>query len=298
MTHGIELRHLQYFVSVAEELNFTRAASRLRIAQPSLSTQIRQLEERVGAVLLNRRPRMALTNAGVAFLSAARRVLRHSQQAIDLARKVGAGSRAVVHVGLASSVALTEVPACIRQFKAVNPRVEVRIVEMHSAEQMDALRAGIVDIGISREATTEPGFVVRELIREPFLLMLSARHPTARRGDPVAVRHLAHEPFVLFPRSAAPMLRDQIDAMCRQAGFRPRVDTEAREWHTIAALVAAGFGISVAPASVARLNIDGVAVRPLRRSPRAVTLLVYSRDPTSAAVPALAGFIAGAVRKR
>src|SRR2546430_4550378 len=133
----IELRHLRYFVTVAEELSFTRAAQVLRIAQPSLSLQIQQLESRVGTGLLIRRPRVALSPAGVALLASARHVLRHVKQAFLTAEKVGAGQQGLLHVGFASSAALTALPSVVHRFESGHPLIDVRLREMHSADQLD-----------------------------------------------------------------------------------------------------------------------------------------------------------------
>jgi DNA-binding transcriptional LysR family regulator len=262
MANDIELRHFRYFVTLAEELSFTRAAVRLNIAQPALSQQIHQLEARLGTVLFARTPRVALTPAGSAFLPAVRRTLTQAQQAAAIATKVGAGRRAVLHVGLSSAASLTRFPRVVRNFTAHRPEVEVRMREMHSTEQLDALRSGALDVGVVREATADPSFVMREIVREPLMIVLPSRHHLARPSA-ITLARCANEPFVLFPRSGAPTLYDQILTMCREAGFTPRVESEAHEWHTIAALVAAGFGISIAPESVGGLRVRGTVMHRL-----------------------------------
>jgi DNA-binding transcriptional LysR family regulator len=278
MVHDVELRHFRYFIAVAEDLSFTRAAARLNIAQPALSQQIRQLEQRLGTSLLVRTPRVGLTPAGAAFLAAARRALAHAYQAAETARRVGAGTRAVLHVELASSAAFTDVPAVVARFMTTHPDVEVRLREMHSAEQLDALRNGALDVAILREAVTDPTLASHELVREPFVLLAPAKHRLAR----MRAMHLARcadEAFVLFARRAAPTLFDQITAMCNEAGFAPRVVHEAQEWHTISALVAAGLGISIAPRSVAALGIRGASIRRLPAAGgRAVLFVCYPSE--------------------
>ena len=298
MLHDVELRHFRYFVAIAEDLSFTRAAARLNIAQPALSQQIRQLEQRLGTVLLVRTPRVSLTPAGVALVAAARRALAHVQQAADTARRVGAGTRSVLHVGLASSAALTAIPAVVKRFTTVHPAVEVRLREMHSGEQLDALRNGALDVAILREAATDPAFASHELLREPLVLLAPAKHPLARiRAMDLA--RFADEAFVLFARRTAPTLFDQITALCGEAGFAPRVVHEAQEWHTISALVARGLGISIAPQSVAALGIRGTIVRRLSAAgQRAVLFVCYPSDAAPEPTRSFVGFARSHLRAK
>jgi DNA-binding transcriptional LysR family regulator len=156
--------------------------------------------------------------------------------------------------------------------------VEVRLREMHSADQLDALRNGALDVAILREAVTDPALASHELVREPFVLLAPAGHRLARMRT-VHLARCAGEPFVLFARRTAPTLFDQITAMCGEAGFTPRVVHEAQEWHTISALVAAGLGISIAPRSVEALGIRGTSVRRLPAAGgRAVLFVCYPSD--------------------
>jgi len=287
MTQDIELRHLRYFLAVAEELSFTRAATRLCIAQPALSQQIRQLEERLNAVLFTRTPRVTLTPAGKAFMVAGHRALTHVQQAAAIATKVGSGRRAVLHVGLSSAASMTQFPRVVREFTEQHPDIESRIREMHSTEQLEALRTGALDAGIVREAPSDVPFVVHEVVREPLMIILPERHRLARHAA-IPLSRFADESFVLFPRSGAPTLHDQVVAMCREAGFTPRVENEAHEWHTMAALVAAGFGVSIAPASVAGLRVRGSTMR--RLLPEADRTALYLCTPANAGSDALGAF--------
>jgi|SRR5215469_1368703 len=298
MDYDIELRHLRYCAALAEELSFTKAARRLRIAQPSLSLQIRQLEDRLGATLFIRKPRLDLTAAGNHFVIAARQVLRHALFTFDAAHRIGRSKQVVLHVAIASSASLTAVSTVLKRFVDAHPEVDLNISELHSADQVRALRNGMIDVGISRETPDESGFVVRELLRERFLLVLPAAHPLASARRPRLDR-CATERFVLFPRAAAPMLRDQIEAMCRESGFVPKVEVEAREWHTTVALVAAGLGISIAPASVAALNIHGAVMRAIPSSTyRAALFLCHTTEQRQAPIRALADFIVAAMSRR
>jgi DNA-binding transcriptional LysR family regulator len=278
MSADIELRHLRYFIAVAEEGGFSQAARRLGMAQPPLSQQIRQLEERIGLPLFERRPRVRLTSAGERFLPSARHQLALLERAIQATRRCSAVPRGIVHAGFSSSAGLTLLPAVWRAFQTRTPEVELRLQELHSGEQLQQLRAGLLEVGILREPSVDDTFVTRELLREEFVALLPSRHRLARRAI-VQVATLADEPFVLFPRTTAPALYDQIFSLCAEGGFSPTVAQQAREWHTIAGLVAAGLGVSVAPASVARLRMAGVVARPLRPSVlRAALFLCHSRE--------------------
>jgi DNA-binding transcriptional LysR family regulator len=297
MADDIELRHLRYFAAVAEELSFTRAAARLNIAQPALSQQIRQLETRLGTTLFLRSPRVALTPAGTAYLPASRRALTQVQQATSIAQRVGAGRQAVLHVGIASAAALSPFPLVVRRFMADHPEIEIRLREMHSADQLAALRSGALDVGVLREAVTDQSFVTLEILREPLVVLLPLRHRLARARTVVLAR-CADEAFVLFPRETAPTLHDQISTMCREAGFAPHVENEAHEWHTIAALVAAGFGISIAPASVAPLHVRGTVMRRLLPKTQPTALFLCTPANSQAvAVLAFTRFVASSMRR-
>jgi DNA-binding transcriptional LysR family regulator len=292
----IELRHLRYFVAVAEELSFTRAAARLAMAQPPLSQQILQHERSVGHALFVRRPHVSLTVAGEEFLAGARHVLLLSERAVQSARRAATGEQGIVHVGLASTAVMTALPAIIRTFSREHPGVAIRLHEMHSAEQIEALQSGVLDVGIMREAGTAADLVAEEIVREPLVAVMSAKHPLAKRRA-VATRLLAGEPFVLFPPNVAPTLHDQILAVCREAGFTPHVEQDAREWHTIVSLVAAGFGVSIAPAGIAHVRTRGAVVRPLQPSiPRAVLFLCSRREPGGSAAAAFAKFVIARAR--
>jgi DNA-binding transcriptional LysR family regulator len=297
MSPDIELRHFRYFIAVAEELSFTRAAARLHVAQPALSHQIRQLETRLSATLFVRSPRVALTAAGAAFLVAARRALTQVQQATVIAAKVDAGRSALLHIGLSSAASLTAFPRVVREFMAKRSDIEIRIREMHSTEQLEALRSGSLDVGVVREAATDQPLTMRELVREPLMIILPSRHHLARHSA-VVLSRCADEPFVLFPRAGAPTLHDQIVTMCREAGFTPRVENEAHEWHTIAALVAAGFGISIAPASVAALRVKGTVMHRLLPDTRPTALFLCTpAGSQSEPITAFTRFVLAEMRK-
>ncbi|HEV2707860.1 MAG TPA: LysR substrate-binding domain-containing protein [Pyrinomonadaceae bacterium] len=263
MTYNIELRHLRYFVAVAEELHFGRAAQRLGIAQPPLSQQIKSLEEQIGYPLLERKPQVRLTPGGEALLEVARRTLAQVEEGLDATRRTARGEAGKLTVGFAASILTTALPEILRTYRERYPDVELRLRELSSAAQTSALADGSIDVGFLREAVAPvPDLICEPILREEFVAVLPPQHPLAtRRKLPLAA--LAEEPFVHFPRVVAPALYDQIADMCQRAGFRPRVVQEAQEWLTIIGLVEAGLGVSLVPASFCRLQWGGVQYKPL-----------------------------------
>lgn len=264
--HNIELRHLRYFVAVAEELNFSKAAERLGMAQPPLSQQIQRLEAIVGHPLFERRPRVRLTPAGEAFLLSARRALAQVEQGVEASHRAARGEIGTVTVGFAASMVLSLVPEAVRAFRKRFPGVELHLRELSSAAQVQALRDGQIDVGFVREPmAADPEIELEEIGGESFVAVLPPEHPLAdRRRVPLAA--LAEEPFVHFPRHVAPGLYDRILSLCQDAGFHPRVVQEAHEWLTIVGLVEAGMGVSLVPESFRKLKWGKVIYRPLEGS--------------------------------
>lgn len=262
-------RLLRAFAVLAEELHFGRAAVRLGIAQPYLSTTIRRLEEMVGAPLFVRMPRVALTPAGTVLLDGASRALRELDHSIERARLAAHASSRHCVVGIASSALLTVAASALRMHRTACPGVEVRLRELHSAELAVAVAREIVDVGVLRAigdpsvaSSLDPGLAYRVLWREPFMALLPAGHPLAK-GREVRPAALAGEPLILFVRHVAPALYDQIIRICLRAGFTPRIEHDVTEWHSVAALVAGGLGVAIAPRSVATLGWPGLSCRPL-----------------------------------
>ncbi|MGW2463359.1 LysR family transcriptional regulator [Streptomyces sp. NPDC001761] len=258
----LALPQLHAFVVLAEELHFGHAAARLGIAQPPLSQQIRRLEDKVGHALFSREPgRVTLTPAGRALLPAARRALTDLADGLATARAVGDGRAGRLRIGFAASLALTVLPGLLRTFRQRFPGVHLDIHEMTTAPQIAALHDKTIDIGLLREPPTdekELGF--RTVLSEPFVAVLPSAHSLAAQRT-VRLAQLADSPFVLLPRTAGPTLHDQIVGLCATAGFTPRIAQHAVEWHTVCALVGTGLGVSLAPASIRRIRLKGVAFR-------------------------------------
>lgn len=273
----VELRQLRAFAVVAEEGHIGRAAARLGIAQPPLSQQIQRLEAKIGHPLFTRHPRgVSLTTAGSELLATAKAALDLVAHGVDAARRAGRGETGRLRIGMAASLAGSLLPEIARGFRATHPGVVLDIREMTTDPQADALRDGLIDVGIGRDAPTGEGLVVRTIAEEPLVALL----PKGR----AALHDLADEPFALFPRRVGTAFHDRILDVCRAAGFTPRVAYEAVEWSTIVAFVAAGLAVTIAPESVPASGVTRHALPP-----DAVTAITVSRregddDPLVAAL--------------
>lgn len=262
----VELRHLRYFVAVAEELHFGRAAARLHMAQPPLSQAIRRLEDAVGCPLLARTSRsVRLTPAGAAFLERARRTLRNVEDDIQEARGIGAGETGRLNVGFVGSGMLTTLPAILSRYVAAYPGVQLQLHESYTARVVDGLLAGDVDTGIVRDAEPVDGLVATPMLSEPFVAVLPVDHPSAAEAS-MSVAELADTPFVSPPRSAGPRAFEKPLLLCEEHGFRPRIAHEASHWLTILRLVGAGLGVSLAPACVRHIQTPEVVCVPLQET--------------------------------
>ncbi len=282
----MELRHLRYFVAVAEELHFGRAAARLFIAQPPLSQQIRQLERELGVPLLERTSRrVRLTAAGESLLADARRVLAGVESAALSAQRAARGEVGTLSIGFVASATYEILPDVLRRFRERHPEVALLLSELNAAEQAQALREGAINVGFARPAIREAGWVVEPVAQEPFVAALPERHPLAGVGA-VSLAGLAGEPFILFPSDPKPSYADLVQALCAQAGFAPSVAQEVREMQTAISLVAAGMGVALVPASVQNLRRRGVVYRPLADATATTELsVVYRAEDLSAVLP-------------
>jgi len=300
----MELRHLRYFIAVAEELSFTRAAERLHIGQPPLSHQIQMLESEVGALLLERSKRwVRLTEAGKIFLDDARRVLALSEQAVQTARRAQRGEVGELRVGFTYSTPLTPLFATVvNRYRQRYPGVTLTLHETATLRQLDAIGARELDLGLIRPPEIAiPDAISTSVLREdPLMLVLPAGHPLATQTD-VTVRDLEGLPFVMFPKDAGTGIYTQIFRLCREAGFLPTIAMEAGEASTIIGLVAAGCGISVLPSSFDIIGMEGVSYRTLNDPAATTTLLLAQRkeesSPLAMAFVEIANEAAGAPAK-
>lgn len=287
----MELRHLRYFIAVAEEGHITRAAERLGMQQPPLSQQIRALERELDVQLFRRKPRgVELTDAGTAFLDRARAILDEVDRAFSTARRTARGEQGRVVVGFTGSAPFHPfVPRVIRAFREMYPLVSLVLEESGSSELVQGLHNEDIDAAFIRSPVADVvGLVVRPLLEEDMLVALPAGHSLAQQADDHALplAALANEIFILYKRPGGPGLYDTIITACRGAGFSPRVGQEAPRIISTLNLVAAGLGVSIVPASLRRLQMDGVVYRRLSGSAALKAPLILACRPgeNSAAV--------------
>jgi DNA-binding transcriptional LysR family regulator len=281
----MELRQLRYFIAVAEELHFSRAAARLHIAQPPLSQQIKQLESELHTQLLWRtKRRVELTGAGEAFLEEARKTLAQAEQAARVAQSTAAGETGQVQLGFIDSALYGFLPRLLRGFRDRHPDVQVVLHELTSGQQIEALRRAEIQLAVLRPTRAGAQVAFHEIGRERLLVAMPAGHRLAELEE-VPAEELEPEGWVLFPRLLSPGLHDYLVGICRRAGFRPRVVQEAREGHTIVGLVGAGLGIALVAESLKHWGGPEVVYRPLRASTTVLPMCVaWRRDERARAV--------------
>ncbi len=286
----MELRHLRYFVAVAEELHFGRAAERLFIAQPPLSQQIQQLEREIGVTLFERTSRrVQLTPAGEVFLRDARQILSGVTDAVQGAKRAARGETGWLGIGFAASATYDLLPSVLHDFREQFPAIELSLAEQNAAEQSAALHGRSIHVGFARPAIEDAAFVVDAVLKEPFVVALPEAHPLASQAS-LSLGALAEEPFISFPEQPRPSYAEVVRQACEVAGFIPRVVQEVREMQTAISLVVAGLGIALLPASVENLHRTGLALQPLTEpAPRTELAVLSRRDDPS---PVLENFLA------
>ena len=259
-----ETWQLRYFIAVAEQLHFGRAAHSLHISQPPLSRAIRALERNLGADLFVRtRRRVELTPEGARLLVEARRTLQQLGQAAAELRGMVAGERGRLRLGFVSLADYGVLPNLLKAYKAARPGVALALREMLSPDQATALEAGELDFGLLLPPVAGADLEHVVVQRERFVVALPSRHRLARARGRVAMGELAEESFVMAPREIAPGLHDVVAELARRAGFAPRVAQEAIQMQTVVSLVSSGMGVAVVPASVANLGRRGVVYRDI-----------------------------------
>jgi len=294
----MELRHLRYFQAVAGEGSFTRAAARLHMAQPPLSRQIRQLEDELGVVLFERSSRaLKLTEAGRFLLEQSLQLTQRLDEIVQGTRRLGRTKRRWFGMGFVPSTLYGFVPELIRRLREADPHVEVGLAEMTTLPQIEALKAGRIDVGIGRILIDDPAIERRVLMAEPLVAALPLGHPLARSRR-IGIAELAEQPFVLYPARPRPNYADHVLGLFRAAGHAPRVIQEANELQTAIGLVAAGLGVTLVPASVQRLHRADVAHVPVDAdafvSPVIISCRKGDRSPFLADAIRLAVELAGA----
>jgi len=294
----MELRHLRYFVAVAEELHFGRAARRLRVAQPPLSQQIRDLEAELKIRLFHRTSRrVELSVEGGIFLEQARRVLAQAERAVEVARAAGRGEAGGLAIGFVTSAVFTLLPAILREFHALHPKVEMRCRGIPPVRQLESLRRRELDVAIVRTPVREEGLSAQTLLNEPLVAVLPSDHPLALRGR-LRLGDLAGAPFVSMGRETAPSFYGVVMTACHRAGFSPELAHEVVDLQTVLALVAAGLGVSLVPQSLAYWRHPGVTYRDLpARTPRVPLEIVWRKESPQPLVDAFVA-VAQAVAAR
>jgi DNA-binding transcriptional LysR family regulator len=283
-----ELRHLRYFVVVAEELNFSRAATRLHMAQPPLSVAIRQLEDELGTELFQRTTReVRLTEAGEVLLDGARRTLADADRAVAAAKRAGAGDLGQLRVAYSWSARFETLPAMGQALRAHHPDVELLAQEMWNAAMIPALRSGTVDVAIALCPELVPDLADEVIRTEPVVAVLAATHPLASEKA-IPLSSFAQETFVFFTRELAPRLHDVLIGLCRRAGFEPKVGSGSFHTGWDLGTLSQADVVAVAPRSVTSGLTEGVAAVPLSEPTDLLdTRLLWRDDDPSPAVQVL-----------
>lgn len=285
----MDVRALRYFLAVSEELHFGRAAAKLNISQPPLSTQIARLEREWGTPLFVRTTRrVELTPAGEVLADRVRALLEDVDALPGLAADAAAGRSGHLTVGFVSSAATSVLPGALRRFREHHPGVELRLRELSSAAQIEALAEGGLDVGLVRGPAEAVGLTLEPILEEDLLAVLPSGHRLTRDRT-VEPADLVTEPMVLVPQEQMPHFVEAVRAIFRPLGARPRVVQEAVQHDTIVGLVAGGLGVSVLPSSVVRLGRAGVEYRPIAGDHRGVFLHLATR--LEGAPPALGPFV-------
>lgn len=258
----MDIRHLRYFVALAEERSFTRAAARLNMAQPPLSRQIRQIEDELGVSLLDHGNRpLRLTDAGETFRERAAQILTQIEELRAVTRRVGERTRRLT-IGFVGSTLYGGLPVVVRRYREDNPAVILTLVEMITVEQLTALKEGRIDVGVGRIRLEDPA-IRRELLREEALVAaLPLDHSLVGRPG-LRLADLVNEPLIVYPKAPRPSYADQVLSLFRDHGLEPLVAQEVRELQTALGLVVSGAGICVVPESVQRTRNDDVVYVPI-----------------------------------
>ena len=260
----MELRHLRYFLAVAEELHFGHAAQRLQIAQPPLSRQIHDLEEELGATLFSRQNRkISLTPAGTVFQEKARHILGEVDEACRLAQKAHRGELGRLAIGFAGIATFSVMPRLIPAYQALYPSMELSLVQLGTSEQLRDIEAGKLHLGLLCLPIDAPDVCCHIVNQEPYMIALPASHPLAFQPGPLALSELSQENFIMTSRAVGKGYFDLTLRQCHQAGFSPTITQEVHELQTTVTFVAAGMGVALVPEGMGHSQARGVRFRPL-----------------------------------
>ena len=295
----MELRHLRYFIAVAEELHFTKAAERLHIAQPPLSQQIQQLEAELGVKLFERKTKrqVQLTEAGKVFLQEAYQLLVQLETAVALTQKTGRGETGQLRIGFTSLVIYDLLPLILQQFREQFLEVELVLLELTTSKQEQALRDSLIHVGFAHPPLEDDTLSYKCIHSETLVVALSSTHSLAEK-EHICVQSLLSEPLIMFPRYLAPGLYDRIMSLFQQRNFKPNITQEAIQMQTIIGLVSAGMGVAITPSSLQNLQRSGVVYRPiLEEVPVIETAVIWQQNNLTPIVENFLQFTQKAISK-
>ncbi|MCA6998884.1 LysR family transcriptional regulator [Dickeya solani] len=299
---NIELRHLRYFIAVAEELHFGRAAEKLHISQPPLSQQIQALEEQIGAQLLDRNNRnVRLTQAGELFLKEAWAIINQVNQAAERAARIQRGEIGELNIGFTSSAPFVkQVSRSLLQFRQSYPEVHIQMLEINTKQQIEPLLDGKLDLGVMRNNPLPETLRHQLLLHEPMVAVVHEEHPLAAApGGHISIQQLASEPFVFFAREVGTALYDEVLTLLKKYGITPYITQEVGEAMTIIGLVSSGLGVSLLPASFRRIRVDGVKYLSLQEKDAIseMWLVTHHHRPLNTAAQTLITLMLGSTAK-
>ncbi|BAT52349.1 Transcriptional Regulator, LysR family [Nostoc sp. NIES-3756] len=289
----MELRHLRYFIAVAEELHFSKAAERLHIAQPPLSQQIQQLEAEIGVQLFHRKTKrqVQLTEAGKVFLQEAYQLLVQLETAVALTQRIGRGQTGQLKIGFTSLVIYDLLPVILRQFREQFPQIELVLRELTTSQQEQALRDSQIHVGFAHPPLEDDTISYQCIHTQTLVVALPSNHLLAQT-EYISVQNLLDEPLIMFPRYLAPGLYDRIMSLFHQGNISPNITQEAIQMQTIIGLVSAGIGVAITPSSLQNLQRSGVIYRPLvEQVPVIETAVIWQQNNLTSLVENFLQFI-------
>lgn len=292
-----EVRQLRYFLAVAEELHFGRAAQRLHMAQPPLSQQIRRLEEIIGYPLFLRTSRaVRLTPTGEFLLVRTRQILGKMHNDLESVRAVARGETGTLNLGFVGSAMLTNLPSILSRYRKLYPKVDLKLKEYYTSRLIEALLDGEVDVGLLRDGGAHEELTIETILSEPFLCVVSKGHPLAALRT-IPVRRLKNEPFVLFSPAVGQEAWKRTLQVCESQGFEPKIVQEGPQWPTILRLVGAGLGLTIIPECVKQFAGADVVWKKLSPGNAFTTIdLAYRKDSSRPNAEAFGALVRKAFR--
>lgn len=284
----MELRHLRYFVAVADTLSFTKGAQKLRLSQPSLTRQIKDLEERIGVRLFDRtKRRVSLTEEGKFFLTGAKRVLAHSAEIVQAVQRLNGRARLLMNIGYVANLFYSALPPSLAAFQCSLPTVSINLFDMTCGDQFRALEDGKIDIGFVgfQETIAEPGLEFRVIASYKTVAVLAKNNPLTRKPV-IKLKELEPMFFISLSESSYPGYRDWLITSCRQAGLTPKILHEANTERTLIQAVESGLGVALLPDQVKKLPGENVSFRPISPSIASQSCVVWKKENASPALKA------------